>query len=306
MKSLVLCLPGNDRIANRIGASLDLDVRTVSVHRFPDGEARVRIDHSVSGRAVVLTASLDHADDKILPLLFTAGAARELGAASVGLVAPYLGYMRQDRRFEPGEGVSARHFAQLLSSAFDWLITVDPHLHRISRLEELYRIPARAAASAPLLADWIGHQVERPVIIGPDEESQQWIEQVAGLIGAPCVLLRKRRSGDESVAITLPDFRGVVGHQPVLVDDIIATGATMIEATRLLREAGWPAPVCVGVHAVFAGNAYQQLLAAGAANVVTCNTITHPSNGIDVSRCISEEVAGILGIVAAAGTEAVR
>jgi len=290
MTAVVLALPENDRLANRIGAFLDLVVRDVVVHRFPDGEARVRVNRGVAGKAVVLTATLDRSDHKILPLLFTAATARDLGAASVGLVSPYLAYMRQDRPFEPGEGVSARHFAQLLSGAFDWLVTVDPHLHRTAQLEDLYTIPARAAATAPLLADWIATHVDRPVIIGPDAESAQWAASVASAIKAPHAVLSKRRSGDETVAIKLPDLSACVGHQPVLVDDIIASGATMIEATRLLRRAGWPAPVCLAVHGVFAGNAYASLQEAGAAKIVTCNTITHASNEIDVSRLVAAAV----------------
>lgn len=287
MPGVIMSLPGNDQLANRLGASLDLDVSSVVVHRFPDGEARVRLKRRVAGQAVVLVATLDRSDQKILPLLFAAATARDLGASSVGLVAPYLAYMRQDRGFEPGEGVSARHFAGLISEAFDWLVTVDPHLHRIGKLEDLYTIPARAASTAPLLADWIGHHMERPVLIGPDAESAQWIELVAGQIRAPHVVLNKRRSGDDTVTISLPDLHSCVGHQPVLVDDIIASGATLREAVGLLRRAGWPAPVCLGVHAVFAGNAYRSLQDAGAAQIVTCNTIPHPSNAIDVSRVIA-------------------
>jgi ribose-phosphate pyrophosphokinase len=290
MTAVVLALPENERLANRLGAFLDLDVGSVVVHRFPDGEARVRLSRRVARTAVVLTATLDRSDAKILPLLFTAAAARDLGASSVGLVAPYLAYMRQDRPFEPGEGVSARHFAQLLSAAFDWLVTVDPHLHRTAKLEDLYTIPARAAASAPLLADWITRHVERPIVIGPDAESAQWVESVASRIDAPHAVLAKRRSGDETVVIKLPDLSACVGRQPVLVDDIIASGGTMLEATRLLRSAGWPAPICLGVHAVFAGKAYTSLQDAGAAKIVTCNTITHPSNEIDVSKLVSDAV----------------
>ena len=294
MNAVILSLPGNDHIANRIGASLDLDVSSVVVHQFPDGEARVRLNRRVAGKAAVLVATLNRSDQKILPLLFAAATARDLGAGSVGLVAPYLAYLRQDRQFEPGEGVSARHFGGLLSGAFDWLVTVDPHLHRIGKLEELYTIPALVASTAPLLAEWIGNQVERPVLIGPDAESAQWVEAVAGLIRVPHVVLNKRRSGDESVAISLPDLRRCMGHQPVLLDDIIASGATMQEATRLLRRAGWPAPICLAVHAVFAGTAYQALQDAGAAKIATCNTIPHPSNAIDVSRVIASAVGETL------------
>ena len=294
MKHVVLALPGNDHLANRIGAFLGLDVSSVTVHRFPDGEARVRINRSVTGKAVILTAGLERPDDKILPLLFTADTARDRGATSVGLVAPYLAYMRQDQGFEPGEGVSARHFAKLLSGAFDWLLTVDPHLHRTARLESLYTIPTRAAATAPLVGDWIATHVEMPVIMGPDVESAQWVQSVAAHIGAPHVLLSKRRAGDENVTIKLPDLSSCVGHRPVLVDDIIASGATMIEATRLLRAAGWPAPVCLGVHAVFAGDSYALLQGAGAARIVTCDTVAHPSNEIEISGLVSAELGELL------------
>lgn len=294
MTAVVLGFPENERLANCLGAFLELDVGSLGIHRFPDGEARVRVNRSVAGKGVILTATLDRPDQKILPLLFAAATARDLGADSVGLVAPYLAYMRQDRRFEHGEGVSARHFARLLSGALDWLVTVDPHLHRTANLEDLYIIPARAAATAPVLAEWISAHVERPVIIGPDAESAQWVESVAARINAPHVVLKKRRTGDASVRITLPDLSACVGRRPVLVDDIIASGATMLEATRLLRQAGWAAPVCLGVHAIFAGRAYEALEQAGAAEIVTCNTIAHRSNQIDVTRLIADAVQPFL------------
>jgi ribose-phosphate pyrophosphokinase len=294
MSAVVLALPENDRLANRIGAHLDLDVSSVVAHRFPDGEARVRLNRSVAGKAAILVATLDRPDEKILPLLFTAATARDLGATSVGLVAPYLAYMRQDHQFQPGEGVSTRHFAQLLSRAMDWLVTLDPHLHRTAKLEDLYTIPVRAASTAPLLAEWIAMHVERPVVIGPDAESAQWVESVGSLIKAPHSVLSKRRSGDQNVVIKLPDLSAAVGHQPVLVDDIIASGATMIEATKLLRGAGWPAPICLAVHPIFADDAYASLQAAGAAKIVTCNTITHPSNQIEVSKVLAAAVQQFL------------
>lgn len=115
-------------------------------------------------------------------------------------------------------------------------------------------------------------------------------EERGGVIGAPHVLLSKRRTSGDRVAIRLPDLSACVGHQPVLVDDIIASGATMIEATRLLRRAGWPAPVCIGVHGVFAGSSYALLQEADPAVIVTCNTIVHPSNGIDVSGLVAAAV----------------
>src|SRR6185503_12811188 len=122
----------------------------------------------------IILCTLADPDAKFLPLIFAAATARELGAARVGLVAPYLAYMRQDRRFNPGEAVTSRYVAKLISGAFDWLVTVDPHLHRYGALGEIYTIPTRAIHAAPLMSDWIRRNVPDPLIVGPDSESEQW------------------------------------------------------------------------------------------------------------------------------------
>jgi ribose-phosphate pyrophosphokinase len=159
---IVLPMPGSESAAACLGVSRGR-MGTVEVHRFPDGECRVRLTGRMSGEQVVLYAPLDNPDPKILPLVFAAATARDLGAASVGLVAPYLPYLRQDCRFEPGEGVSARYVAALLSRTVDWLVTVDPHLHRIRALGEVFTIPTRTVHAAPLLADWIRDHITRPL-----------------------------------------------------------------------------------------------------------------------------------------------
>jgi len=271
------------------GADAELEV-----HRFPDGEARVRIEGRVVGQPVVLVAALDHPDQKILPLLFTAAALRDLGAVSVGLVAPYLPYLRQDRAFRAGEVVSARYFAGLLGRAADWLLTVDPHLHRIGRLEDLFPIPVEAVHSAPAIAEWIQAHVARPLLIGPDRESAQWVEAIARRASAPWTVLTKRRRGDREMEMELPVLPGVGQWDPVLVDDIISTGATMRRAIRLLRQAGYPPPRCLAVHAVFA-DAAEEVICAGAREVITCNTLDHPSNRIDVLPLIAEGIERLLG-----------
>ena len=286
---IILPMPGSERLG-RMAQELHDAAGTVEVHRFPDGEARVRITGAVGGEDAVLVARLDRPDDKLVPLLFAAETARDLGAASVGLVAPYLPYLRQDRRFQPGEGVSARYFAGLLSRAVDWLVTVDPHLHRIPTLSDLFGVSVEAVHAAPLLAEWIRRHVEAPLILGPDAESVQWIASVARLVDAPHAVFGKRRVGDRRVEVTLPDLAAYAGRRPVLVDDIVSSGGTMAAAVRALRAAGWPPPACLAVHAVFADGAHQALRDAGAAAIVSCNTIPHPSNAIDVQGLLRDAV----------------
>ena len=126
--------------------------------------------------------------------------------------------------------------------------------------------------------------VKNPVLIGPDSESKQWVSKVAKDAGASFIVLEKTRLGDKKVRISLPQVDAYKNHTPVLIDDIISTAGTMIETTAHLKKAGMKPPVCIGIHAVFAGNAYQDLLNAGVEDIITCNTIPHKSNRIDISK----------------------
>ncbi len=152
MKPLVYHLGAGSLLAARLAAHMGAEPGTLEIRAFPDGETYLRIGDDCSGRPVVLLCSLDRPNDKVVPLLLTVETLRDLGATTIGLAAPYLAYMRQDKRFHAGEGVTARYFAQLLSRHFDWLVTIDPHLHRFHRMEALYSIPALAVHAAPVLA----------------------------------------------------------------------------------------------------------------------------------------------------------
>ncbi len=294
MPPIVIAIPGGAAHAQRLAERLDGELADVLVRQFPDGEVYVRIDSPVVDREVVLVGGLDQPGGKLLPLLFLAATARDLGATRVGLVAPYLSFMRQDARFHPGEGVTAAYFAALMSRTVDWLATVDPHLHRLDSLDQVYRIPTRVARAAPAIAAWIRREVPRPVIVGPDAESAQWAEAVARGCDAPCVVLEKTRRGDRDVSVSTPALDAHRDRTPVLVDDIISTARTMIETVLAVRAAGAPPPVCVGIHGVFAEGAHADLLAAGAARIVTCNTIAHPSNAIEVDDALAEAARAML------------
>ena len=287
---LMFALPGNEAIANAIANVLGADTGELELRAFPDGESYLRFVTEPAGRDIALVCTLDHPDPKMLQLLFAAAAARDLGAERVGLVAPYLAYMRQDRRFKPGEAVTSREVARLLSEAFDWLVTVDPHLHRYSSLGEIYRIPTRVAHAAPLISQWIKANVPQALVIGPDAESEQWVSAVANEAGAPFTVLQKVRRGDRDVEITLCDLTQLGERTPVLVDDIISSGHTMAEAVHLIASRTTERPICIAVHGLFADNSDRMLAAAGA-RVVTSNSVAHVSNAIDVAPLLAGGVS---------------
>jgi len=291
MTPLLLACPGNEALGESLRRALDADPVAFAMRRFPDGETYLRIDSDVRDRSVAVLCSLHDPDARLSSLVFASDAVRELGARQVGLVAPYLAYMRQDRRFLPGEAVTSTSFARLLSAQFDWLVTVDPHLHRRRSLGEIYTIPAEIVHAAPLLAGWIRDHVAAPLVVGPDSESEQWVRAVADAVPCPYVVLEKTRRGDRDVAVSAsPKSRLAADRTPVLVDDIISSARTMIETAGLWREAGAAAPVCIGVHGVFAPGAYEALSAAGAGKIVTTNSIAHASNDIDLAAVLLEPI----------------
>jgi ribose-phosphate pyrophosphokinase len=289
-RPVLFALPENESLTIRLAEMIRADLGGVTLHDFPDGESYVRIDSEVGSRDVAIVASLHQPNDKLLALLFLADALRELGAARVGLVTPYLAYMRQDARFRPGEAITSRTVASLLSARIDWLITVDPHLHRYASLDALYTVPSTAILASAEVGHWIGVNVMNPFIIGPDAESRQWVERIAKAANAPFTVLTKTRHGDTDVIESIPDLGVHVASTPVLVDDIISTGRTMAAAVRHLRDQGAHSPICLATHAVFAENAEAELRSAGAARIVTTNTIVHHTNAIDVAPLISAAI----------------
>lgn len=276
-----LPMPGNETMAQALAAHASAELGAIETRRFPDGEAYVRLASDLGGKDVDIVCTLARPDAQFLSLIFAANTARELGAASVNLVAPYLAYMRQDKRFKEGEAVSSIHFARLLCQAFDSLVTVDPHLHRRRDLAEIFTIPTRIEHAAPLLADWIRENVERPLVIGPDAESEQWVSAVAARAGAPHVVSSKTRLGDRQVEVEIPDITAWRGRRPVLIDDIVSSGRTMIETARQLAQRGLDKPVCLAVHALFAEDSYAELLELSE-RVLSTDTIPHLSNGASV------------------------
>ena len=289
MSTIYFSLPGNEELTNTLAKKEQAEIGKAELRYFPDKETYVRVLSDVKQKHVVLVCTLHQPDDKLLPLYFLSQTVKTLGARSVNLIAPYLAYMRQDKVFNEGEGVTSTYFAKLLSGFADSMITIDPHLHRRSSLAEIYSIPTKVAHAADHISAWIINNIDKPVLIGPDAESEQWVADVANKAGAHFTVLKKIRHGDNDVEVSVPQVDEYKTYTPVLVDDIISTGRTMIETINHLKKAGMKAPVCIGVHAVFAGNAYYNIQQAGAASIVTCNTIPHLSNQIDISDLLKIE-----------------
>ena len=280
--------------ATRIGHSAGLEIKLIKRHRFPDGEIKLRLPALLAPQVVILR-SLQQPNEKLVELLLTAQTARTLGAQHLTLVAPYLAYMRQDIAFEPGEAVSQRLVGRFLATLFDALITVDPHLHRVASLHEAVPVAqAIVLSGAPLLSDLIATRRNKPLLVGPDAESAQWVAVAATRHGFDHAVCQKVRHGDHSVQLELPDM-SIAGRAVVLIDDVASTGQTAAQATHLLLAAGALSVDVAVTHALFAGDALPVLRSAGVGEIWSTDCIAHESNAISMAAPIAAALAEVLG-----------
>ncbi|TRD11619.1 ribose-phosphate diphosphokinase [Erythrobacter insulae] len=263
--------------------------------RFPDGESYLRLHTPVRGRKVILLCGLDRPDDRLVTLLLAADAARAQGGTEIGLVAPYLAYMRQDCAFQSGEAVSAQSFAAILSRHFDWLVTLEPHLHRIASLDEVFDIPAIAAQASGPIGDWIASHVAHPFLIGPDRESAPWIRRIARHAECNFAVLDKVRRGDRDVQIT-GSLEGLHSDMtPVIVDDIVSSGATMAAILDRVASKSSAKALYITVHALTSQTYGAGKIGNHAARFISCNAVPHPSNQIDIAAPLLRGVHQLLG-----------
>lgn len=283
----LLCFDDEQTIAQAVAAAAGLALAVIERHRFPDGELRLRLPESLPPR-VVFWRGLHQPNEKLVEILLVARTAHQLGAVHLTLVAPYMAYMRQDIAFNPGEAVSQRVIGRFLAGLFDAVITVDPHLHRVATLEEA--IPVKDAivlSGAPLLADHIATQRPDVLLIGPDEESLQWVAQAAARHGWAHGVCRKLRHGDREVDIELPDLP-FTGRAVVLMDDVASSGHTLAQAARLLKVAGAASVDVAVTHALFADGAVRLIREAGAGQIWSTDSIPHASNAVSVVPAVAE------------------
>ena len=286
---IVLGFPDYRLQAKSLAHLLKLEYKEVELHRFPDGESKLKLPVELPS-TLIICRSLDGPNDKLIELFFTVKTARDKGCEYIILVAPYLCYMRQDKAFQPGEVVSQRMIGKLIGSLVEEVITVDPHLHRIKKLEDIIRCKrAVTLSAAPLLGNLISLQVSEPLLVGPDEESEQWVKQVADLHGFDYLIGEKTRHSDREVDIVLPEL-DIENRNVVLIDDMASTGRTLINIAQQFKGIGAHNIFCAVTHALFVENAYDDLLSAGVKEIWSTDSVTHKSNCVPLASLLAEAI----------------
>jgi ribose-phosphate pyrophosphokinase len=271
--------------AARLATMAGLPLAPIELHRFPDGELKLRLPTPVAPHAVLLR-SLHHPNEKLVELLLAARTARELGARHLTLVAPYLGYMRQDMAFSPGEAVSQRVVGYWLAELFDAVVTIDPHLHRVGSLKEAVPAGSALALSAAALIGGFFHATD-VLMLGPDAEAEPWVRAAAAAAGCASALCRKSRHGDRAVEVTLP-AASYAGRHVVIIDDVASTGHTLAAVARQVLAHGARRVDVAVTHALLVDDAEAVLRAAGVSELLSTDTVPHLSNRIGTAALVAE------------------
>ena len=275
-------------LAKKIAQKLKKPYSALELTRFPDSEIKLRFRINVKGKTVILVQSFyGNVNDCVIEALFAAETAKNLGAKKIILIAPYFPYLRQDKRFNPGECVSLQTIAKNIDEDFDEVYIIDPHLHREKTLKHIFRIKSHKLTANPLIEDYIKKKIKNPVIIGPDWESYKWAQHVAEKINCDFAIMQKERYSSRKVRVKLNKKIDIKNKNLVFIDDMISTGHTLLEAIKAMKRLGAKKVTCFAVHGILVENALEKLRKAGA-DVITTNTIPNKAAGIDTSGLIAD------------------
>ncbi len=296
-KIMVLGGSCGGHIAVRIARLGDYELGDIEVRKFPDGETYIRLVSNVADKDVVYVNSIaKDVNDLLIETLFTLETLKELGAKKVYAVIPYFPYARQDERFNPGEVVSFNVVARMLERAgIDEVWTIDLHLHRVGDISKLFKIPARNLTAVKELCAYMKeiYRLEKPFIIGPDEEAEQWARVASEYFDSEYDVLEKQRLSAEEVVVKPKHIRDFKGRDVLIIDDIISTGGTIVEAVKVIKNMNAGDIYVAVTHALLVKNALTKILKAGVKDVVSTDTVLSPTSRVTVAPLIARELSKI-------------
>jgi ribose-phosphate pyrophosphokinase len=282
-------MPTSVGIGRALVERLGVPGHEIASHRFPDGELRVTVGPAAP--TTIICCSLNDPNEKLIALLFAAEALRRGGARRLVLIAPYLGYMRQDAAFHAGEAISQRAIGDLLAKTFDRVITVEAHLHRTATLNHVFpgietdNLTAASVIESMLRAD---APDSTTLVVGPDTESRPWVSDLADRLGLAFAVGEKIRRGDRSVQIAFSDPARLLHRPVVLVDDIVSSGGTLIICAEALASSGVSSIDAVVIHALFPPQLLNEFRRAGIRSLRSTNSVPHPTNAMALDHILAD------------------
>jgi ribose-phosphate pyrophosphokinase len=285
-------------LAANVARRLGVKAHYPSIAKFPDGEIRV-IEGDYTPQPTVAYVQTMHPrpNDTLVEMMFTVDLLKDLGAKRVIAVVPYLGYTRQDTRHEKGEAISVKSMLKALDfTGVDDILSVDIHLHRLSlsEMSGFSRIKMHEVSAVDLLAQKAGKSLTKPLVIGPDAESERWAARAAELLDTDYDVLEKTRVSAKEIHIK-PRKLDSKGRDVLIIDDIVSTGGTVMEVIKSLKAQGAGRITAACTHAVLSDiDTLTGLFRAGMDEFIATNTINNEFGIVDVSGIIADKLKEIV------------
>lgn len=248
----------NPKLAREIAKDLGIELGNVRRSRFKSGEIYVHYEESVRNKDVYLLQSFSPpVNDHFVELMMLADAARRASARTINAIIPYYGYARQEKKDAPREPISAKMVADVLATVgVDRVVTLDLHAPAI---QGFFNIPVDHLTALDLLTMYLEEQrIAQPIVVSPDAGRAKTAEKLATYIDAPFAIMIKRRPA-HNVAQVTHIVGDVAGKTPIIIEDMIDTGGTIVNVVEGLREKGANRAYVCATHAVFSADALTRL-----------------------------------------------
>ena len=286
-------------LAANVARELCEEVCYVETRKFPDGERYLRIPCEIKDEVTVIQSTGYPQDENLMELLFIISNLKDLGAKKVRVVVPYMGYARQEKRFNPGETISAKIVCELIEAAgADEFITFNIHEKCVL---DFFDIPARNLSAMPAIAEFLNETSdEKPLIIAPDKGAYGFAQEISEIIGCDCTYLTKVRLGPDKVETKIVDVRcdsesentvnvdSVKGKHAIIIDDIIATGGTIVNAINILKQYGASTIDVCCVHPILTNNGVTRIYSAGANKIIGTNSLSSDTSRVSLAKSIAD------------------
>ncbi len=300
---MIVCGSASQDLAAHVAKQLGEKLSYVELKKFPDGERYLRVDGQVDDEVTIIQSTGYPQDENLMELLFLISNFKDLGAKYVRVVAPYLGYARQEKRFNNGEAISAKIVANLIvSSGADEFITFNIHEECVL---EFFSIKTKNVSAMPVIAEFINNNhikkdKTNPIIIAPDKGAYGFAREMSEIIGCDCTYLSKVRLGPDKVETRIVDVRcegsdestvnvdAVKGKNAFIIDDIIATGGTIVNAIKILKDYGAETVDVCCVHPLLVNGGAQRIYSAGADNIISTNSLSSDTSRVSLASSIAE------------------
>ncbi|RBQ24529.1 Ribose-phosphate pyrophosphokinase [Candidatus Methanobinarius endosymbioticus] len=308
---LIIGGSASQKLAANVAKELNDWLCPIETKKFPDGERYIRIKGKIDKEAVIIQSTGYPQDENLIELLFLIKNLKDLGVEKTKVVLPYFGYGRQEKRFKSGEAISAEIVANLIENAgADEIISVNLHEGSI---RDFFKIPSKNISAMEAIAEHVDSIAEDPIIIAPDKGALGFAKEIAKILDGSYTYMNKIRLGPDKVETTIADIRydfptddpelanlnkkekkvdikSVEGKETIIIDDIIATGGTIVNAIGILKEQGAKSISVCCVHPILVNDAVLKIYAAGAKNIAGTDSLKSEVSFISIAKTIAKSL----------------